>query len=86
MLLVERKCWGALETIETELKGRLQVLRSQGKLLEAQRLEQRTSYDLEMMREVGFCTGIENYARHLTGRKPGEPPYTLIDFSQVIFY
>ena len=74
------KMLGALETIETELKGRLQVLRSQGKLLEAQRLEQRTSYDLEMMREVGFCTGIENYARHLTGRKPGEPPYTLIDF------
>ncbi|HHY05706.1 MAG TPA: excinuclease ABC subunit UvrB [Clostridia bacterium] len=70
----------ALVTIEQELEERLTVLRRQDKLLEAQRLEQRTRYDLEMMREVGFCSGIENYSRHLTGRKPGEPPYTLIDF------
>ncbi|MDD2432942.1 MAG: excinuclease ABC subunit UvrB [Clostridia bacterium] len=70
----------ALVTIEQELEERLAVLRRQNKLLEAQRLEQRTRYDLEMMREVGFCSGIENYSRHLTGRKPGEPPYTLIDF------
>ncbi|KKM10511.1 excinuclease ABC subunit B [Clostridiales bacterium PH28_bin88] len=70
----------ALASIEEELEERLQELRGAGKLLEAQRLEQRTRYDLEMMREVGFCTGIENYSRHLTGRKPGEPPYTLLDF------
>ena len=70
----------ALENIEKELEIRLHELRSQDKLLEAQRLEQRTRYDLEMIREVGFCTGIENYSRHLTGRKPGEPPYTLLDY------
>jgi excinuclease ABC subunit B len=70
----------ALVTIEQELEERLAVLRGRDKLLEAQRLEQRTRYDLEMMREVGFCSGIENYSRHLTGRTPGEPPYTLIDF------
>ncbi|MDD2212223.1 MAG: excinuclease ABC subunit UvrB, partial [Clostridia bacterium] len=70
----------ALVTIEQELEERLAVLRRRDKLLEAQRLEQRTRYDLEMMREVGFCSGIENYSRHLTGRKSGEPPYTLIDF------
>ena len=70
----------ALVTIEQEMEERLTVFRQQGKLLEAQRLEQRTRFDLEMMREVGFCTGIENYSRHLTGRKPGESPYTLMDF------
>lgn len=70
----------ALGSIEKELEERLKELREAGKLLEAQRLEQRTRYDLEMLREVGFCTGIENYSRHLTGRKPGEPPYTLLDF------
>jgi len=70
----------ALVEIEAELEQRLHDLRSRGKLLEAQRLEQRTRYDMEMMREVGFCTGIENYSRHLTGRKPGETPYTLLDF------
>src|SRR5690606_31685367 len=57
-----------------------------GKLLEAQRLEQRTRYDLEMMQTMGFCNGIENYARHLTGRKPGEPPYTLLDFFPEDFF
>ncbi|NLK52171.1 MAG: excinuclease ABC subunit UvrB [Syntrophomonadaceae bacterium] len=70
----------ALQSIEAELEGRLAELRSQNKLLEAQRLEQRTQHDLEMLREIGFCTGIENYSRHLTGRQPGEPPFTLLDF------
>ncbi|HYF95393.1 MAG TPA: excinuclease ABC subunit UvrB [Symbiobacteriaceae bacterium] len=70
----------ALGRIEAELEERLVELRDQGKLLEAQRLEMRTRNDLEMLREIGFCTGIENYSRHLTGRPPGEAPYTLFDF------
>ena len=70
----------ALVGIEQELNERLAEFERQGKLLEAQRLEQRTRYDMEMMAEIGFCSGIENYSRHLTGRKPGEPPYTLLDF------
>ena len=70
----------ALMNIEKELAERLAELRRENKLLEAQRLEQRTRYDMEMMREVGFCSGIENYSRHLTGREPGEPPYTLLDY------
>jgi excinuclease ABC subunit B len=70
----------AIATIETELQDRLAELERTGKLLEAQRLRMRTSYDLEMMREVGFCSGIENYSRHLDGRKPGEAPYTLLDY------
>ena len=70
----------ALVNIELELAERLAELRSKNKLLEAQRLEQRTFYDMEMMREVGFCSGIENYSRHLTGRPPGEAPYTLLDY------
>jgi excinuclease ABC subunit B len=70
----------AIAAIETELEERLAELRANGKLLEAQRLEQRTRYDLEMMREVGYCQGIENYSRHLAGRKAGEAPYTLLDF------
>ncbi|MEG6615129.1 excinuclease ABC subunit UvrB [Peptococcaceae bacterium 1198_IL3148] len=70
----------AIVTIEEELEQRLKELRDQNKLLEAQRLEQRTRYDIEMMQEVGYCSGIENYSRHLTGRAPGEPPYTLLDF------
>lgn len=70
----------AIGTIREELAGRLEEFNKQGKLLEAQRLEQRTNYDLEMMQEIGFCSGIENYSRHLTGRKKGEPPYTLLDF------
>jgi len=70
----------ALISIEKELEERLRELRSQGKLLEAQRLEQRTRYDIEMMRELGFCQGIENYSRHISGRKPGSPPYTLLDY------
>ncbi|HOQ37801.1 MAG TPA: excinuclease ABC subunit UvrB [Acetivibrio sp.] len=70
----------AIESIEQELEQRLKELRSEGKLLEAQRLEQRTRYDMEMMQEVGFCQGIENYSRHISGRKPGSAPYTLIDY------
>ena len=70
----------AIDGIREELEQRLAELRSQAKLLEAQRLEARTMYDLEMMQEVGFCSGIENYARHLAGLKPGSRPYTLIDY------
>jgi len=70
----------ALEGIEAELEERLKWFREQGKLLEAQRLEQRTRYDIEMIREIGYCQGIENYSRHFDGRAPGEPPYTLLDY------
>jgi excinuclease ABC subunit B len=70
----------AIAQIEAELYERLALLESQNKLLEAQRLKMRTAYDLEMMREMGFCNGIENYSRHLDGRAPGEAPYTLIDY------
>jgi len=70
----------ALRAIEAELEEQLQVFRQQGKLLEAQRLEQRTRFDLEMMREIGYCSGIENYSRHLSGRKPGERPACLFDY------
>jgi len=70
----------AMESIEEELEERIAFFKSQNKLVEAQRIEQRTRYDLEMIREVGYCHGIENYSRHLTGRKPGEPPPTLMDY------
>ncbi len=70
----------AIETIKFELRERLVELKSQNKLVEGQRLQQRTLLDLEMMEEMGFCPGIENYSRHLTGNKPGDPPYTLIDY------
>jgi len=70
----------AIKTIEIELEDRLDWFRKQGKLLEAQRLESRTKFDLEMMREIGYCPGIENYSRHLSGRKPGQRPYCLLDF------
>ncbi|MDX5475349.1 MAG: excinuclease ABC subunit UvrB [Bacillaceae bacterium] len=76
----EEKMLKAIVNIEAELEERLEELRENGKLLEAQRLEQRTRYDLEMMREMGFCSGIENYSRHLTLRESGSTPYTLIDF------
>ncbi|GEB76865.1 excinuclease ABC subunit UvrB [Sporolactobacillus inulinus] len=76
----QEKMKRAIVNIQKELDERLKVLNDNGKLLEAQRLEQRTRYDLEMMEEVGFCSGIENYSRHLTFRKPGESPYTLIDY------
>ncbi|MBE2907974.1 excinuclease ABC subunit UvrB [Anoxybacillus flavithermus] len=76
----EEKMKLAIENIEKELEERLVELREQGKLLEAQRLEQRTRYDIEMMKEMGFCSGIENYSRHLTLRPPGSTPYTLLDY------
>ncbi|SFM90540.1 excinuclease ABC subunit UvrB [Methanolobus profundi] len=70
----------ALKTIEAEMHDRLAVLRSENKLLEAQRLEQRVKFDMEMIRELGFCSGIENYSRHFDGRRPGEPPSSLLNF------
>src|SRR5690606_22656108 len=70
----------AIETIKAELRERLEFFRSQNKLIEEQRLEQRTRFDLEMMQEIGFTKGIENYSRHLTGSAPGEPPPTLVDY------
>ncbi|MDQ3068648.1 MAG: excinuclease ABC subunit UvrB [Acidobacteriota bacterium] len=70
----------AVETIKAELDGRLKELESGGQVLEAQRLHQRTMFDLEMMKEIGYCHGIENYSRHLSGRMPGEPPPTLLDY------
>ena len=70
----------AIKSIEKELKERVQYLKKENKLVEAQRLQQRTMYDIEMLREVGFCQGIENYSRHITGRAPGSRPYTLIDY------
>ncbi len=76
----EEKMKRAIENIQLELTERLAELHAAGKLLEAQRLEQRTRYDIEMMAEMGFCSGIENYSRHLTGLPAGHPPYTLIDY------
>ena len=79
-VMPEEKLTGALEDIEAELGERLAELRTQGKLIEAQRLEARTRYDLEMLSEVGFCPGIENYSRHLSRRPPGSRPYVLLDY------
>ena len=74
------KMENCLHQIETDLEGQLQMFRDGERLLEAQRLEQRTHYDIEMMREIGYCSGIENYSRYFDGRKPGEPPFTLLDY------
>jgi excinuclease ABC subunit B len=79
-VMPEDRVQGAVQSIREELDMRTMQLRGEGKLLEAQRLLARTKYDLEMLLEVGFCSGIENYSRHLDGRKPGEKPYTLIDY------
>ena len=76
----EDRLQAAIENIKEELRWRLAVLREEGKMVEAQRLEQRTMFDIEMMQEVGYCSGIENYSRHLTGREPGERPYCLLDY------
>lgn len=76
----QEKLIGAVGSIETELGERLKFFRDNNKLLEAQRLESRTKYDIEMMQELGYCSGIENYSRYLSGRGPGQPPYTLMDF------
>jgi excinuclease ABC subunit B len=79
-VLPEERIKASVESIQQELEERLKVLKDQGKLLEAQRLAARTRYDMEMLLEVGYCSGIENYSRHLSGRKPGETPNTLLDF------
>ncbi len=76
----EESLAGAIKSIQAELLERLQVLKTELKFLEAQRLEQRTYHDIEMMEQIGFCSGIENYSRHMTGRGPGEPPPTLIEY------
>src|SRR5207245_5569030 len=70
----------AIENIREELRDRLQELKGQNKLVEAQRLEQRTMFDLEMMEQLGYCNGVENYSRHLSGRSPGEAPPCLLDY------
>lgn len=79
-VMPEDKIQGAIKNILEELEERIHWFKSQGKLLEAHRLEARTRYDLELLQEIGYCKGIENYSRHLSGRKPGEPPCTLIDY------
>src|SRR5262245_15859349 len=79
-VLPEERIHNAVDEIRAELRERLELFRSQGKMLEAQRLSARTRYDVEMMMEMGYCRGIENYSRPLSGRKEGEPPYTLFDF------
>ena len=76
----EERLRTAIEIIQQELEERTTELKNEGKLLEAQRLQQRTTYDIEMLKEMGYCSGIENYSRHMDGRKPGEAPYTLLDF------
>ncbi len=76
----DEKMEHAIKLVEAELQGRLKELREQNKLLEAQRLEQRVNFDIEMMRELGYCSGIENYSRHLAGRTEGSTPYTLLDY------
>src|SRR5690606_19805280 len=80
LITPEEKLRRAIESIEAELHERLKYFRDNGMLLEAQRLEQRTKYDLEMLQEVGYCQGVENYSRHLDGRAAGEPPATLLDY------
>ena len=70
----------AITTIEEEMKQQVEYFKSQGKLIEAQRIEERTNFDIEMMKETGFCQGIENYSRHISGREPGSAPYTLFDY------
>ena len=76
----QAKLHAAMEQIEEDMKKQAEAFRKQDRLLEAQRIEQRTTFDLEMMREIGFCSGIENYSRYFDGRKPGQPPYTLLDY------
>jgi len=79
-VMPQEKIEVAIESIESELEDRLHELRSTGKILEAARLEQRTKFDIEMMHEIGYCQGIENYSRHMDGRKMGDPPYSLLDY------
>jgi excinuclease ABC subunit B len=82
----EERVKEAIKGIEQELAARLEQFKTEGKILEAERLKARTRYDLDMLREAGYCSGIENYARWFSGRKPGEPPYTLIDFFPEDFF
>ena len=70
----------AIKTIEQEMEERVQYFKSENKLIEAQRIQERTNFDIEMMKETGFCQGIENYSRHISGREPGSPPFTLFDY------
>ena len=70
----------ALKTIEEEMNERVAYFKSQNKLIEAQRIQERTNFDMEMMKETGFCQGIENYSRHISGREPGSAPFTLFDY------
>ena len=70
----------AIKTIEEELEERVKFFKDNNKLIEAQRIEERTNFDIEMMKETGFCQGIENYSRHISGRPAGSPPYTLFDY------
>ncbi|VVB97799.1 UvrABC system protein B [uncultured archaeon] len=79
-VMPQEKIDAAIESIEAELRDRLHELKAMGKILEAARLEQRTKFDIEMMKEIGYCQGIENYSRHMDGRRAGEPPYTLLDY------
>ena len=75
----------AIKTIEEELENRVKYFKDNGKLIEAQRIEERTNFDIEMMKETGFCQGIENYSRHISGREAGSPPFILFDYFQKIF-
>ncbi|MGN0514002.1 MAG: excinuclease ABC subunit UvrB [Lachnospiraceae bacterium] len=79
-VVAPEKMEAAIESIKAELKERIAYFKSEDKLIEAQRIEERTNFDIEMMRETGFCSGIENYSRHLSGLAPGTPPYTLLDY------
>ncbi|MDD6571972.1 MAG: excinuclease ABC subunit UvrB [Thermoflexaceae bacterium] len=79
-VVAPEKMDAAIESIRAELKERIAYFKSEDKLIEAQRIEERTNFDMEMMKETGFCSGIENYSRHLSGLKPGTPPYTLMDY------
>lgn len=81
----KEKMDAAIENIKAELAERVKYFKSEDKLLEAQRIEERTNFDIEMMQETGFCSGIENYSRHLAGLPAGCPPYTLMDYFQMIF-
>ena len=76
----------AIKNIEIELEEQVKYFKEEGKLLEAQRIAERTNFDIEMMRETGFCSGIENYSRHLAGLAPGQPPNTLMDYFPDEFY
>ena len=80
MLCPQEKIKQAIGEIEEELEERVRYFKGEDKLLEAQRIAERTNFDIEMLRETGFCSGIENYSRHLAGLEPGAPPYTLIDY------